>query len=165
MSPRTSRRCSAALLAVAVGASCAHGGGRPAEGDAQAIRAVHDAYRRAWLANDAEGVMRLFAPDAVLLPHHGLSPVVGSEAIRAFWFAPGPPTTITRLELQLDDISVRDDTGLVRGRSEVDWTIEKTGTVERWANAGTFLTVLRRGPDGAWQITHHMWDDPPNRRL
>src|SRR5262245_22443293 len=104
--------------ALALGLACAHGGGRPAEADVQALPAVHDAYRRAWLANDAEGVMRLFAPEAVLLPHHGLPAVTGSEAIRAFWFAPGPPTTITRLDLELDEVSVRDDTGLVRGRSQ-----------------------------------------------
>lgn len=165
MSPFSSRSCLAALLALAAGTSCAHGAGRAADGDARAIRAVHEAYRRAWLANDAEGVMRLFAPEAVLLPHHGVPPVVGSEAIRAFWFAPGPPTTITRLDLQLDEVSVRGDTGLVRGRSQVEWTLEKSGTLERWANAGTFLTVLRLDPDGAWRITHHMWDDPPNRQL
>ena len=65
---------------------------------------------------DAQGVMRLFAPDAVLMPHHGLSPVVGGEAIRVFLFAPGPPTIITLLDLELDEVSVRDDTGLVRGQ-------------------------------------------------
>ena len=158
------RPCLAAVLALALGA-CAHGGARPAEADVQALRAVNDAYRRAWLANDSEGVMRLFAPDAVLMPHHGLQPVVGSDEIRAFWFAPGPATAITRLDLQLDDISIRGDTGLVRGRSQVEWTVAKDGGVERWMNAGTFLTVLRRGPDGTWLITHHMWDDPPNQRL
>jgi uncharacterized protein (TIGR02246 family) len=110
-------------------------------------------------------VMRLFTPDAVLLPHHGLQPVVGSEQIRAFWFTPGPPTSITRLDLELDDIAVREDIAIVRGRSQVDWTVQKGETLERWTNAGTFLTVLRRGTDGAWRITHHMWDDPPNQRL
>ena len=162
MNPRGWRTC---LLALAFWTSCAHSGGRPAEADVQAIRAVHEAYRRAWLVNDVEGVMRLFAPEAVLLPHHGVQPVVGSEQIRAFWFAPGPPTTITRLDLQLDDIAVREDTGIVRGRSQVEWTVQKGEALERWANAGSFLTVLRRGADGTWRITHHMWDDPPNQRL
>jgi ketosteroid isomerase-like protein len=31
-------------------------------------------------------------------------------------------------------------------------------------NAGTYLMVLRRAPDGAWQITHRMWDDPVPRQ-
>ena len=165
MNPRGWRTCLAALLALACWTSCAHGGGHAADTDARAIRAVHDTYRRAWLANDAEGVMGLFAPEAVLLPHHGLQPVVGSEQIRAFWFAPGPPTTIIRLDLELDDIAVREDTGIVRGHSQVEWSVQKGETLERWANAGTFLTVLHRGTDGVWRITHHMWDDPPNQRL
>ncbi|RPH69151.1 MAG: SgcJ/EcaC family oxidoreductase [Myxococcaceae bacterium] len=163
MDSRASRTCVAAALVLEL--ACAHGGVRRPEVETRALREVHEAYRRAWLASDTEGVMRLFAPDAVLMPHHGLAPVVGAEAIRAFWFAPGPATVITRLDLELDELSVQDATGLVRGRSHVEWTVEKGSTLERWANAGTFLTVLRRGPDGAWRITHHMWDDPPNRRL
>ena len=158
------RTCLGSVLVLAM--ACAHGSAsQPPESEARALREVHEAYRRAWLANDTEGVMRLFAPDAVLMPHHGLAPVVGAEAIRAFWFAPGPPTVITRLDLELDEVSVQGAIGLVRGRSHVEWTVEKGSTPERWANAGTFLTLLRRGSDGAWRITHHMWDDPPNRRL
>jgi uncharacterized protein (TIGR02246 family) len=164
MDPPASRTCLAAAVVLTM--ACAHGGpARPPEDETRALREVHEAYRRAWLASDTEGVMRLFAADAVLMPHHGLAPVVGPEAIRAFWFSPGPPTVITRLDLELDEISVQEATGLVRGRSHVEWTVEKGSALERWANAGTFLTVLRRGPDGAWRITHHMWDDPPNRRL
>jgi uncharacterized protein (TIGR02246 family) len=164
MDPPASRTCLAAAVVLTM--ACAHGGpARPPEDETRALREVHEAYRRAWLASDTEGVMRLFAADAVLMPHHGLAPVVEAEAIRAFWFSPGPPTVITRLDLELDEISVQEATGLVRGRSHVEWTVEKGSTLERWANAGTFLTVLRRGPDGAWRITHHMWDDPPNRRL
>jgi len=152
-------------LLLALTTACAHADSPAAIGSPDALRAVHESYRRAWLANDAEGVLRVFTPDAVLLPHHGLPPVVGLEAIRAFWFAPGPPTTITVLELEVDEASIHDATGIVRGRSRVEWTVQKDGTVEQWANAGTFLSLLRRGADGAWRITHHMWDDPPNRQL
>ena len=31
-------------------------------------------------------------------------------------------------------------------------------------NAGTYLMVLRRQPDGEWRITHRMWDDPLARQ-
>lgn len=153
------------LLVLALGIGCAHPEARPPDADAAAIRSVHDEYRRAWLSNDSEGVLRLFTPEAVLLPHHGLPAVVGSEAIRAFWFAPGPPTTITRLDLDLEEVSIHADAGVVRGRSRVAWTVLQPSGPEQWENAGTFLTVLRRDADGRWRITHHMWDDPPNRRL
>jgi uncharacterized protein (TIGR02246 family) len=153
------------LLVLALGIACAHSEAPPPDADATAIRELHAEYRRAWLANDSEGVLRLFAPNAVLLPHHGLPAVVGAEAIRAFWFAPGPTTTITRLDLELDEASVHGDTGVVCGRSPVGWTVQQPSGPERWENAGTFLTLLRRDADGRWRITHHMWDDPPNRRL
>jgi uncharacterized protein (TIGR02246 family) len=165
MNTRASSRSLLAMLALALGAGCAHSEARPPDADAEAIREVHAEYRRAWLANDTEGVLRLFTSDAVLLPHHGLPAVVGAEAIRAFWFAPGPPTTITRLDLDLDEVSVRGSSAVVRGRSQVGWTVQQPSGLERWENAGTFLTLLRRDPDGRWRITHHMWDDPPNRRL
>ena len=153
------------LLVLALATACAHSEARSPDADATAIREVHAEYRRAWLANDSEGVLRLFTPDAVLLPHHGLAAVVGVEAIRGFWFAPGPPTTITRLDLDLEEVSIHGDTGVVRGRSQVAWTVQQPSGLERWENAGTFLTVLRRDADGRWRISHHMWDDPPNRRL
>src|SRR5690349_5827013 len=125
MNTRGSSRSLLGTLALALGAACAHSEARPPAADAEAIREVHAEYRRAWLANDSEGVLRLFTPDAVLVPHHGLPAVVGVEAIRAFWFAPGPRTTITRLDLDLDEVSVSGSTAVVRGRSQVGWTIEQ----------------------------------------
>lgn len=149
-----------------LGLACAHAPA-PRTDDraaAEALREVQETYRRAWLANDASAVLGVFAPDAVLLPHHGLNPVLGVDAIRQFWFAPGPPTGITLLELEYEEIAAEGDRGLVRGRSRVEWTVRRGSELERWANAGTFLTLLRRGPDGVWRITHHVWDDPPNQR-
>lgn len=97
------------------------------------LRAVNNAYRTAWLAGDSAAVLRLFAADAVLLPHHGDPPVVGLDAIRRFWWPAGsPPTTITALEISTEGASV---------------------------NGGTYLMVLRRGSPGGWVITHRMWDD------
>ena len=161
----TLRSAGVAVLNLLLVASCAHT--RPAAdpSSADALRAVHEAYRKAWLANDREGVLRLFDRDAVLLPHHGLEPVVGLEAIRQFWFAPGPPTEITLFEQDYDEVTADGSHGLVRGRSRVQWTVQKDSELEHWRNAGTFLTVLRRGDDGAWRITHLVWDDPPNQRL
>lgn len=158
------RWCGLVASALVLEAGCAHSPAtEPSSTDA--LREVHEAYRRAWLANDQEGVLRLFDRGAVLLPHHGLAPVVGLDAIRQFWFAPGPPTKITVLELDYDEIVADGPRGLVRGRSRVQWTVQRGSELERWGNSGTFLTVLRRGDDGVWRITHHVWDDPPNQRL
>ncbi len=132
--------------------------------DREAIAQVKEAYRKAWLAGDSEAVLRLFAADAVLMPHHGGPAVAGKKAIQEFWWpANSPKTVITKLEVPIDDISGDGRLALVRGRSEVAWTVEDQGKVTSYANAGTYLTALRKLPDGSWKITHHMWDDPPTR--
>ena len=132
--------------------------------DFERIRAVSRSYCDAWLANDEAAVLRLFTKDAVLLPHHGLEPVVGEASIRAFWFPKsGPPTTVTTLTQTVDEIGGSGDIAYLRGHSAVSW-VSGTGTAAKTSsNAGTFLNILRRQPDGAWLITHQMWDDPPNQ--
>lgn len=111
--------------------ACHPQGGRGSDdAEVHPLRAVNDAYRAAWLAGDSAAVLRLFAPDAVLLPHHGDPPVVGLEAIRRYWWPPNTnPATVTALEITVDDADVDGDTGTLWGRGE-------------------------------WRITHRMWDDP-----
>ena len=116
--------------------------------DRDAIKQVKDSYRKAWLAGDAEGVRRLFAADAVLMPHHGVPAVVGLKPITDFWWpANSPKTVITKLEVPIDEISGDGRMALVRGRSEVAWTVEDQGKVTSYANGGTYLTALRKLPE------------------
>lgn len=134
----------------------------PSAADQAAIRQVLESYRAAWLANDREGVLRLFTEDAVLMPHHGVAPVVGREAARAFWFpASGPPTTVIAFTQTVDAIGGACDLAYVRGRSRVAWTVGVGPDAKRSGTAGTNLTILRRQPDGSWRIAVQMWDDPP----
>ena len=151
-----------AAVALAASLSAAEPGGIPAADQAK-IRAVLESYRKAWLAGDAEGVLRLFAKDAVLLPHHGVEPVVGIDAARAFWFPPGSPVVVTELTQTVDQIGGSCGLASVRGRSRVTWITGKGAEAKTSFNAGTNLTLFRREPDGSWRITHQMWDDPPNQ--
>jgi len=132
--------------------------------DSGKARAVVEAFRLAWLANDPEAVMRLFTKDAVLLPHHGLAPVVGDPAIRRFWWpADSPPTTVTEFSQPIDEVGGSGNLAYVRGRSTVSWVSGKGPEAKSFSNAGTQLMLLRRQPDGSWLISHLMWDDPPNQ--
>ena len=141
--------------------ACRTAGGTGFDADVLRLRAVNDAYRAAWLAGDSAAVLRLFAPDAVLLPHHGDPPVVGLEAIRKFWWPPNTsPATITGLELTADGASVDGDVGTLWGRFALGFSFEAEGREQSVRNAGTYLMVLRRDGDGEWRITHRMWDDP-----
>ena len=106
-------------------------------------------------------MLRLFAADAVLLPHHGDPPVVGVRAIRDFWWPPAaPPTTITTLEQTVEGARVDGRTGILWGRFTLGFSWEADGGTRSLRNAGTYLMVLRRDDDERWRITHRMWDDP-----
>lgn len=132
--------------------------------DREAITQVKAIYRQGWLTGDAESVRKLFTKDAVLMPHHGVPAVVGLKAINDFWWpANSPKTVITKLEVPIDEMTGDGRTAVVRGRSEVVWTMEDNGKITTYANGGTYLTVMRKLADGSWKITHHMWDDPPTR--
>jgi steroid delta-isomerase len=135
------------------------------ERDRSAIRAVQEAYRQGWLANDSAAVMRTFTEDAVLVPHHGVAQVEGAAAVRAFWWPPGPPTTITAFTLTDMKVAGRADLAYVRGRSAVAWTQGEPDRPESFRNEGNFLSILRREPDGGWRIALQMWTDPPNQRV
>ena len=157
---------SAASLMQACESKASGGVAELTQADVAGIHETIEAYRRSWLAGDAEGVLRTFTDDAVLLPHHGDPPVVGIEAIRKYWFAPGgPPTTITELVLTIDQTSGNSGLAFVRGSDSVAWTVSDRGQVTRWSNAGTYLNVMKKMQDGSWRIQAHMWDDPPNRLM
>jgi len=132
--------------------------------DEVAIRKTLEAYRQSWLKNDPAGVLATFTEDAVLLPHHGDPPVRGITNIRAYWFPSSPPqpTTITGLELTIDEISGDGSLAYVWGHDTVSWTRGSGASATNWTNAGTYLNVMRRMPDGSWRIQAHMWDDPAN---
>lgn len=136
-------------------------GGQSPAAELGRLKAVNDAYRAAWLAGDSAAVLRLFAPGAVLLPHHGDPPIVGLDAIRRFWWPPSTtPTTITTLDITTDGADVDGHLGLLWGRFALAFSFEAEGQLRSARNAGTYLMVLRRHSEGEWQITHRMWDDP-----
>jgi uncharacterized protein (TIGR02246 family) len=155
--PRT-----ACLIIFLLSLACRSGVSREdSNADAHSLQEVNEAYRAAWLAGDSAAVLRLFARDAVLLPHHGETPVVGLPAIRDFWWPPdAPPTTITTLDITTDGAEVDGDQGVLWGRFALAFNFETDGRQRTMRNAGTYLMVLRRTPDAEWRITHRMWDDP-----
>ena len=137
----------------------------PGQDDRTLIRAVLEHYRTSWLSNDPDGIRGCFTADAVLMPHHGLEPVVGMKAINEFWFtATTSKTTVLKYNRTIDEIEVSAPLAFVRGRSEVEWRVEDKGTTEDWTNHGDYLAILKKQKDGGWLITRLMWDDVPNQR-
>jgi uncharacterized protein (TIGR02246 family) len=127
--------------------------------DEKAIRATIEAYRTAWLANDGKAVLRTFTDDAVVLPSRGAPAVVGIAAIEKYWFSPGgPSTTITQLDITVDQVSGNETLAFTRGLDAVGWTVTDR-TAHRHFHPGTYLNVMKKMPNGSWRIQVHMWDD------
>jgi uncharacterized protein (TIGR02246 family) len=130
--------------------------------DATSIRGVVDAYRTAWLKGDAKGVLNMLTADAVLLPAHGARPIVGQEAITAYWWPAGaPPTRVTKLDITVEGLAGDCAVASSYGRDDVAWTQDEKGTTKAYGHPGTYLDVFRKLPDGTWRISRHMWDDGP----
>jgi hypothetical protein len=53
--------------------------------DRVAIQKLLEQFRKGWVSGNADAVRNTFASDAVLMPHHGVPPVVGTAAIKEFW--------------------------------------------------------------------------------
>jgi len=137
-----------------------------AAADTERIKLVLEKYRTAWLANDADAVRATLTKDAVLLPHHGLNPIVGVTAINEFWWpSTTAKTTILKFVRTIDEVGGDASLAYVRGRSEVAWKMEDGGKTESWRTAGNYMTVLKRQTDGRWLISHLIWDDIPNQRI
>jgi uncharacterized protein (TIGR02246 family) len=139
-------------------------GGRPPPGvralselDIAAVRASTQEYCDAWLANDANRVMRTLTSDAVLLPS-GLAVIAGERDIRGFWWpANGPRTTVASMDLQVDGIVGDGTVAVVRGRGKLSYRTEpnpQMNTIESW-----FLNVVVRQADGRWLIAQRAWSD------
>lgn len=148
-----SRRAAAMLLTALVSAVTATAA--LPQADAVAIRRACDAYVSAWLADDRPAVLATLADDAVLLPAHGRPAVVGKPAIEAFWWPPGPPATVDAFSSTVDEVGAEGGVGWARGSFALTFTYGGATTSQR----GTYLMLFRRAEDGAWRITHRMWDD------
>ena len=123
--------------------------------DLDAVRAADLAYATAWLSNDPEQVMALFASDAVISPS-GIPAIGGHEAMRAFWWPPDAPTAVvTRFDLNQKWAEGSGHMAAVRGSFELSFDYDG----KSYSSVGDYNTVLMRGEDGQWHIRFRAWND------
>ncbi|MEZ4415811.1 MAG: DUF4440 domain-containing protein [Gemmatimonadota bacterium] len=143
----------AAALLVALTA-CAGGDG-PA--DEAAIAAADAAYAAAWLANDSVAVMATLTPDAVIVPS-GRSALATPAAIRGFWWPEGgAATAVRRFDLRQEEVGGSGNLGFARG----SFTLAFDYDGQSYESGGEYVSLLRKGPDGRWRISHRWWSDRP----
>jgi uncharacterized protein (TIGR02246 family) len=125
------------------------------QADRAEVRKLPQRYTRGWLNNSRSQVMSLFAPDAVFIPHDGVRPHRGKQAIDQFWFPNGRTAGIvTSFTMTVEGASGASDHAIVWGRSDLHWQ-DKT-TAYHWP--GYYLMAAERR-HGAWLVTHLMSSD------
>lgn len=148
----------ACLVALTGVASCSTPPPAFSSDDEAAVRALEEAYRAGWLANDSSAVMATLASDAVLMPA-GREPLKGHAEIRGYWWpADGSLTTIHDYRIRIDEVEGSRDLAFLRGRGELAFTYQDaSGQVSELSSRAVHLSVARRGPDGSWRIIRRAW--------
>ncbi len=138
--------------------ACAPAGSGFTAEDEAAVRALEEAYRSGWLANDSAAIMATLAPGAVMMPA-GVEPLVGDSAIRRYWWpGDGSETTIDAYEITIDEIGGSGDLAYLRGRGSLEFTHRSAGgAVDHLTSEAVHLSVARRGVDGSWRILRRAW--------
>ncbi|MFX0197844.1 MAG: YybH family protein [Candidatus Hodarchaeota archaeon] len=127
------------------------------EADREAIRKVIDALGTAITTNDVEGVMSLYADDAILMPPNQAA-IVGKEAMRS-WQETVFETHSFEFKIDSKEIVVDGDLAFSRGTLNLTVTSKTDG--ESFSSEGKYIVILRRQNDGSWKATHDIWNDTP----
>ena len=115
----------------------------------------HQQVLQASLSGDLNTIMSMFAEDAVLMPPNDTT-VYGKEEIRAWWeeyFAFFGVTSSVETER---DVTVASDQAFVRAAFSVT-IVPKQGGAKILDDIRS-LTVWKKTPDGAWKISHQIWN-------
>ena len=130
--------------------------------DAEAIRALVERFNERCNVGDLDGLMSLYADDAVRMPPNEPS-WVGQAAILA-GFASGFEQYAydDQVENQIEEIQVSGDWGFARGSYSL--TVTATEGVDPFDD-GKWMAVFRRQPDGSWKTARDIYssDSPPPR--
>ena len=131
------------------------------EKDKKIITLIPNAYTKGFLEENRNAIIGLFSEDAVLIPHHGVSPVIGLEAIKEhFWPVDSPPFRVDRFELTQAETDGAGNLAYTRGTSELEFSMQIDGVWNTYSNAGNFLMIFRKKPDNNWYISRYIWNDP-----
>ena len=129
------------------------------EADVAGIRTLVDEYVAAENVGDVDAMMALTTDDAVIMPANQ-PPIVGKEAIRAWW-----DDFYSRFSIEGavsdEEIQAFGDWGFVRGTWNVSTTSKEGGEPEQ--GSYSFILIVQRQVDGTWKEARGIWhpNQPP----
>jgi uncharacterized protein (TIGR02246 family) len=106
-------------------------------------------------ARDLDAKMRLFTPDAVLMPP-AHPPVVGQQAVRT-WHEGAWKQTKYECTGTVDEVQMGGESAFARGTFSGVLTPTRGGAPKR--DSGKFLNVVQRQADGSWKIARAIWNN------
>jgi uncharacterized protein (TIGR02246 family) len=113
------------------------------------VGAVVDRWTKAFVANDVDALVKLYASDAIFIGTAGLTALVGRDAIRAYFARlakSGDKVVIDNNKINVLD----DNNAYVTGF--YTFTATRNGEIRK-SSAGFTMVLSKRGND--WLIVHH----------
>ena len=124
------------------------------ETDADEIRDLRNEYMRAQNSGDAEGCVRHWDDDGLILPPN--EPGVRGKQALLEWYKGVFQQVSLHFELSYTDIQVSGEWSFANGTYSGHVTPAAGG--EPIEEEGKFLEVHRRQADGSWKFARHMWN-------
>jgi ketosteroid isomerase-like protein len=106
-------------------------------------------------SGDIATLVSLFTNDAVVMPPNDTT-LFGSEEIREWWKEYFQWFQVTSTVVTDSDLTIAGDQAFHRGSLSI--VIEPKGKGERIRDDIRSLTVWRLQTDGAWKISHQIWN-------
>ena len=123
------------------------------------IHKLHNEYVEGWKEMSEEKVMNLLELNSMIQPNR-LSPIIGKENIREFWFPKDSSTTIiNKFETEIISLNLRDSIAIMTHESNLDWDYRKDTINFGMIQKGINTTIFRRQNDNNWKIWRSMWTD------
>ncbi len=121
----------------------------------EAIKRQSALFSKAYVDNDLDALMSIYAADAVIAPPRR-SFLSTPDDLRAYWKR-GNGVVVTQHKTIPEDIVVHNNIAYDWGRYE-----GASGPVGAPSSfAGKYLLVWRKDEDGAWRIVQDMWNSLP----
>ena len=127
--------------------------------DRAQINQMLEDYRNAWLSNNRQRILDLFAEDATIIPS-GLRPINGKTAIAKFyWPDDGSTTDIHTYDIDVLRIDGDSSNAFTLEHGKLSWSYRKGARILSRVQESFEVTVFRKNADGQWQIAERIWTD------
>lgn len=131
------------------------------ENDIKEIQNLEIDFVKGWFKeNQQEAVLSAFEKNAVFIPHHGGSSVIGTKNLKEFFWPEGIGGIVHKFNHFPDTIEGNKDVAWIRGRHCVKYSwIIKNDTITT-SNEGNYVLIARKQKNLKWKIATFIFNDP-----